>query len=163
LPVHETYWIAENAWRAHRHGMRGWLVDLDTGERVPTRERLAWLLDEVGPFAEQASAVDQLADTRTLIAGNGADRQRYVNAREGVEPGGDLMLLLLADEEVGDAGVGAPFLVEALPDLCPDFVVGEGAGERYATPRGPVYLLDCGVKATSTVTLTTYGQAADAS
>src|SRR4051812_12905129 len=84
-------------------------------------------------------------------------------AREGFVPNGDLMLLLLADEEVGDAGVGAPFLVEAKPDLCPDYLVGEGAGERYGTPRGPVYLLDLGVKQTASATLTVRGRAGDAS
>jgi acetylornithine deacetylase/succinyl-diaminopimelate desuccinylase-like protein len=73
------------------------------------------------------------------------------------------MLILTADEEVGDAGVGAPFLVEARPDLRPDYVVGEGAGERFDTPRGPIYLLDCGVKSSSSATLTVHGRAADAS
>src|SRR3954451_8567148 len=42
-------------------------------------------------------------------------------ARESFVPNGDLMLILTADEEVGEAGVGAPFLVEAKPDLCPDY------------------------------------------
>src|SRR3954470_19662291 len=70
-------------------------------------------------------------------------------AREGFAPNGDLMLILMADEEVGDAAVGAPFFVEARPDLCPDYLVGEGSGERFTTPCGPVYLLDCGVKATA--------------
>src|SRR5207248_6754495 len=32
-------------------------------------------------------------------------------AREGFVPNGDLMLILTADEEVGDAAVGAPFFV----------------------------------------------------
>ena len=50
------------------------------------------------------------------------------------------MLILTADEEVGHAGVGAPFFVEAKPDLSPDYIVGEGAGERFATPRGPLGL-----------------------
>src|SRR3954451_7775726 len=84
-------------------------------------------------------------------------------AREGFTPNGDLMLLLMSDEEVGDAGVGAPYFVEARPDLCPDYVVGEGAGERFTTPSGPVYLLDCGVKATASATLTVHGWAGDAS
>src|SRR3954453_16004803 len=84
-------------------------------------------------------------------------------AREGFRPNGDLMLLLMADEEVGDAGVGAPFFVEARPDLCPDFVVGEGAGERFDTPSGPIYLLDHGVKASSSATLTVRGRPGDAS
>src|SRR5215213_8330367 len=83
--------------------------------------------------------------------------------REGFRPNGDLMLLLMADEEVGDAGVGAPFFVEARPDLCPDFVVGEGAGERFDTPSGPIYLLDRGVKASSSATLTVRGRPGDAS
>src|SRR4051795_11804541 len=65
-------------------------------------------------------------------------------ARSGFRPHGDLMLLLMADEEVGDAGVGAAFFVEERPDLRPDYVVGEGAGERYETPTGPIYLLDHG-------------------
>jgi hypothetical protein len=56
------------------------------------------------------------------------------------------MLLLMADEEVGDAGVGSTFFVEELPDLCPHFIIGEGSGERMVTVDGPVYLLDCGVK-----------------
>src|SRR4051812_49301933 len=84
-------------------------------------------------------------------------------AREGFAPNGDVMLLLMADEEVGDAGVGAPYFVEACPDLCPDYVVGEGAGERYDTPAGPVYMLDHGVKASSSVTLTVHGRPGDAS
>src|SRR4051812_35316691 len=57
-------------------------------------------------------------------------------AREGFRPNGDLMLIVAADEEVGDAAVGTPFLVEQRPDLAPDFVIGEGAGERYETPAG---------------------------
>jgi acetylornithine deacetylase/succinyl-diaminopimelate desuccinylase-like protein len=84
-------------------------------------------------------------------------------ARQGFRPGGDLLLLLMADEEVGDAGVGSQFLVEARPDLAPDFVVGEGAGERYDTPAGPVYLLDRGVKSSATATVTIRGRSGDAS
>src|SRR3954447_6527461 len=63
-------------------------------------------------------------------------------AREGFRPRGDLMVLLAADEEVGSAGVGTPFLLEHRQDLSPDYLVGEGAGERYETPTGPIYLLD---------------------
>src|SRR3954449_10673872 len=84
-------------------------------------------------------------------------------ARAGFRPNGDLMLLLMADEEVGDAGVGAPFFVEERPDLCPDYVIGEGAGERIPTPSGPIYLLDHGVKATASATVTVRGRPGDAS
>jgi acetylornithine deacetylase/succinyl-diaminopimelate desuccinylase-like protein len=84
-------------------------------------------------------------------------------AREGYVPNGDLMLILTADEEVGTAGVGASFLVEQRPHLRPDYVVGEGAGERFTTARGPLYLLDVGVKQTATSTLTVGGRPGDAS
>jgi acetylornithine deacetylase/succinyl-diaminopimelate desuccinylase-like protein len=84
-------------------------------------------------------------------------------SRSGFRPNGDLMLLVMADEEVGTAGVGAPFFVEARPDLCPDFVIGEGAGERIPTPEGPIYFLDHGVKATASATLKVRGRSGDAS
>ncbi|MEA2254572.1 MAG: hypothetical protein QOG35_617 [Solirubrobacteraceae bacterium] len=84
-------------------------------------------------------------------------------AREGFRPNGELMLLLMADEEVGEADVGAPFFVRERPDLQIDYLVGEGAGERIPTPSGPIYLLDHGVKATASATLTVRGRAGDAS
>src|SRR3954451_23313369 len=96
----------------------------------------------------------QVAATAVALAGL---------AREGFVPNGDLMLILTADEEVGDAEVGAPYLVEQKPDLCPDYLVGEGAGERFDTPKGPVYLLDHGVKQTASATLTVRGRPGDAS
>jgi acetylornithine deacetylase/succinyl-diaminopimelate desuccinylase-like protein len=84
-------------------------------------------------------------------------------AREGFAPNGDLMLLIMADEEVGNDEVGAPFFVEDRPDLCPDYIIGEGAGERYDTAAGPIYMLDHGVKSTAAATLTVRGRAADVS
>jgi carboxylate-amine ligase len=84
LPVHPTHRIVENAWRAHRHGVRGWIVDLDTGERIATRDRIAMLLDMLEPYAERFDGAQQLGDARVLLAGNGADRQRYVHEREGI-------------------------------------------------------------------------------
>jgi glutamate---cysteine ligase / carboxylate-amine ligase len=84
LPRHRSLRISENAWRAHRYGVRGWLVDLDDGRRVRTRERLAQLLDELRPYAARFDADGQLDVARALLAGNGSDRQRYVNAREGL-------------------------------------------------------------------------------
>jgi glutamate---cysteine ligase / carboxylate-amine ligase len=83
LRVHETYWITENAWRAHRYGVRGWLVDLDSGLRQPTRVRLKRLLTELEPYADDLGGLDQLRDARVLLAGNGSDRQRYVYERGG--------------------------------------------------------------------------------
>jgi carboxylate-amine ligase len=85
LPQHASYRINENAWRAHRYGVRGWLVDLDTGQRMPTRERLARLLEELEPYAARFDSVSQLRGARVLLAGNGSDRQRYVYANAGID------------------------------------------------------------------------------
>ncbi|HXG76670.1 MAG TPA: YbdK family carboxylate-amine ligase [Gaiellaceae bacterium] len=83
LPVHETSRIAENAWRAARDGERGWLVDLDTGEPVAARARISLLLDALEPAAESLRTTWALRGARALLADNGADRQRYVAARDG--------------------------------------------------------------------------------
>src|SRR3954471_8125000 len=40
LPVHDSWRIEENRWAAMRDGVTGTLADLETGERVPTREVL---------------------------------------------------------------------------------------------------------------------------
>lgn len=84
-------------------------------------------------------------------------------ARQGFQPQGDLMLIITADEEVGEAEVGAPFFVDQKADLRLDYVIGEGAGERYLTPHGPMYLLDHGAKASVNLVLDVHGWAADAS
>lgn len=94
LPVDDHFRVHENCWRALRHGVTGWLVDLETGEREPTRERIARLLDHLEPVAGELGSEEQLRGARVLLAGNGADRQRYVAARDGL-PG---LLGWLADE-----------------------------------------------------------------
>src|SRR6188472_4049339 len=51
-------------------------------------------------------------------------------AREGFKPSGDLLLLVVADEEVG-ADYGLSWLVEAHPDAARcDYAINEGGGER---------------------------------
>ena len=84
LPVHDTHRVNENAWRAYRYGVSGWLVDLDTGRPEPTRDRLARLIGELEAAARVLQAVPPLEHARTLLAGNGADRQRYVAGRAGM-------------------------------------------------------------------------------
>ena len=84
-PVHAAHRIAENAWRAHRYGIRGSLVDLETGEPIPTRERIETLLERLAPVAEELGSTEQLEGARVLLAGNGANRQRYVCEREGMQ------------------------------------------------------------------------------
>lgn len=84
LPVHPTHWIAENSWRALRYGVSGQLVDLSSGRREPTRERIASLVDRLEETGRRLGCRDELAGVRVLIAGNGSDRQRYVADREGM-------------------------------------------------------------------------------
>jgi acetylornithine deacetylase/succinyl-diaminopimelate desuccinylase-like protein len=136
----------------------GFLGHLDV---VPSR-REDWSIEPYGGIERDGviygrGAVDmkgQVAATVVALA---------TLAREGFCPAGDLMVVLMADEEVGDSGVGSDHFVEALPDLRLDYVIGEGSGERYETDQGPVYLLDRGVKASATATLTAQGRAGDAS
>jgi glutamate---cysteine ligase / carboxylate-amine ligase len=85
LPVPDTHRVVENSWRAYRYGVHGWLVDLETGRAEPTRDRLGRLLDVLEPYADRLGSRAQLVGIRTLLAGNGADRQRYVEEREGLE------------------------------------------------------------------------------
>jgi carboxylate-amine ligase len=60
-----TWRIEENRWQALRHGLDGTMADLETGEPMPTRERLGELLDRIG--AREAEA---------LVESNGASQQR---------------------------------------------------------------------------------------
>jgi carboxylate-amine ligase len=67
-----TWRIEENRWQALRHGLDGTMADLETGEPVPTRERLHTILDTID--APQAKA---------LIERNGAERQRELFEKQG--------------------------------------------------------------------------------
>jgi carboxylate-amine ligase len=85
LMVADSFRISENAWRGLRYGVRGWLVDLESGEPEPTRDRLARLFEEVAPAAARLDCTAELLHGQTLLAGNGAERQRYVAERVGLE------------------------------------------------------------------------------
>jgi carboxylate-amine ligase len=84
LPVHEHSRIVENRWRAMRHGLGGSLLDLDSGERQPTRARIVALIDAVAPAAERLGGAAELEHARALAAHNGAERQRALAAEGGV-------------------------------------------------------------------------------
>ncbi|HZO49398.1 MAG TPA: YbdK family carboxylate-amine ligase [Gaiellaceae bacterium] len=84
LHVPEPHRVAENARRAVRYGVRAEFADLATGEREPVRTRLLRLLDEAAPAAERLGSLAELTHARTLVAENGAERQRYVAARAGL-------------------------------------------------------------------------------
>src|SRR5437763_10404833 len=88
-----------------------WQADPFGGE---LREDEVWgrgALDMKGQVAAEAVAIASLA-------------------REGFEPGGELIFAATADEEVG-AGFGAQWLCEAHPDAVrADFCINEGSGDR---------------------------------
>jgi carboxylate-amine ligase len=85
LAVHDTSRIAENVWRASRYGTRGHMVDLVTGEEQETRARIGALLELLEPTAERYGTTWALLSANTLLADNGADRQRYVAAEHGLK------------------------------------------------------------------------------
>jgi carboxylate-amine ligase len=101
LSVAPSWRIAENRWWAARDGLDGRLADLDSGERAPTRERMAGLLDSLTPVAERLGCAGEIQAARRLARENGAQRQRAAAARTGVESLGRwLAERYLADDPV---------------------------------------------------------------
>lgn len=94
LPAHDTHRIAENRWRALRDGLDSVLVDLDTGVPVPARDRIGRLLAWLEPYAEALGARNELLAAWTLLAENGAERQRRIAGELGI----DAVVRRLADE-----------------------------------------------------------------
>ena len=84
-------------------------------------------------------------------------------AREGFTPSGDLLLLVVADEEVG-AGFGLSWLVEAHPDAARcDYAVNEGGGDRLVLGGRPVYLCATAEKMSAPFRLRVHGRSGHAS
>jgi carboxylate-amine ligase len=86
LPVHDTHRIQENRSRALRDGVGGELADLATGRTLATAERIAILLTEAEPFGEELGCRNELLHAWTLLAENGAGRQRAFVAENGLAP-----------------------------------------------------------------------------
>jgi acetylornithine deacetylase/succinyl-diaminopimelate desuccinylase-like protein len=79
-------------------------------------------------------------------------------ARSGKPLRGDLVLVVVADEEDGTNDVGMSWLVRARPDLATDYVLNEGAAERLALSDGrTVVTLSVGEKAATCVRVTALG------
>lgn len=85
LASHDSVRIAENRWRALRHGLAGTLLDLDTGEPEGTRRRVRRLIECCAPAGERLGATPHLADADALARHNGAERQRALAAERGLE------------------------------------------------------------------------------
>ncbi len=94
LPTHHTHALNENRWLALRDGVDGVFADPDTGAAEPAHYRIGQLLLELEPQAEELGCSEELAHAWTLLAENGACRQRAVAADGGVRR----LLEWLADE-----------------------------------------------------------------
>jgi carboxylate-amine ligase len=84
LPAVASWRIAENRWAACRHGLAAPLADLETGDPLPARERLAALVEELAPHARAVGCEAELASAYRLLELSGSDRQRAVAASTGV-------------------------------------------------------------------------------
>ena len=71
--------IAENRWRAARHGLDADLVDLASDEARPAREAVRELLELAAPAAERLGCTAELGEIEGVLErGTGADEQRQV-------------------------------------------------------------------------------------
>ena len=85
-------------------------------------------------------------------------------ARSGFQPSGDLLLVIVADEEDGRADVGMRWLVEAMPEIRTDYAVNEGGGTRLELSDGRIaHALGVGEKGTLPFRVTAVGEAGHAS
>jgi acetylornithine deacetylase/succinyl-diaminopimelate desuccinylase-like protein len=85
-------------------------------------------------------------------------------ARAGFEPSGDLLLVMVADEEDGSAEVGMNWLVGAHPEISCDIAINEGSGQFYPLSDGRVVAdISGGEKGPQPVLIEALGEAAHAS
>ena len=86
-------------------------------------------------------------------------------AREGFRPSGDLVLLVVADEEVGgDDGYGLVWLCDEHPDAARcDYAINEGGGERLLLGDRPTYLCATAEKMSAPFTVRVRGRSGHAS
>jgi acetylornithine deacetylase/succinyl-diaminopimelate desuccinylase-like protein len=84
-------------------------------------------------------------------------------AREGFEPGGDLIFVAAADEEVG-AGFGLPWLCEEHPEAVrAEYALNEGGGDRLEFGGQVLYLCATAEKMSSPFSLRVHGRSGHAS
>jgi carboxylate-amine ligase len=79
LPHYTFQVLDENKWLAARHGLRGELVDLPSGDRIATKDLAKRLLDRLREHAEQLGSAADLGGIDDLLErGCGAERQVVV-------------------------------------------------------------------------------------
>jgi acetylornithine deacetylase/succinyl-diaminopimelate desuccinylase-like protein len=85
-------------------------------------------------------------------------------ARSGWRGSGDLLLVVVADEEDGAAGVGMNWLVHERPDIATTYALNEGGGFPFALADGrAVVEVSVGEKGTCPVLVEAVGEAGHAS
>jgi glutamate---cysteine ligase / carboxylate-amine ligase len=97
-PIQPRMLIAENKWRAVRHGLDAELVDMAQDTSRPARDAIRELVELASPAAERLGCENELAGVeRVLDRGSGADEQRRAE-----QEGGNLLSVghWLADETV---------------------------------------------------------------
>ena len=108
--------IVENSWLATRDGLKGSLIDLRTGERVLTADRLLALAERLLPAATALGADRELLGIgRIVLEGGGATRQR----RAFHESTPTAAVALLAAETITP---GSARLATSAPDGAPALV-----------------------------------------
>ncbi|HUG86669.1 MAG TPA: YbdK family carboxylate-amine ligase [Euzebya sp.] len=83
-PPAPTWRIEANRWSACRHGVRGIMADLRTGQPEPTVDRLTSLLDQLGSTAQRLGCAEELASARAVLTDPPPDRHREIVAGDGL-------------------------------------------------------------------------------
>jgi carboxylate-amine ligase len=85
LPVHDDHRLTESLWVASRDSATPEILDLETGARRPTDDRIAELLSELAPTARELGAEADLERLRTLAVTRGADLQQQFVGEQGLD------------------------------------------------------------------------------
>jgi carboxylate-amine ligase len=84
VPVQPRTLIAENKWRAARHGLDAELVDLRRDQPRTARAAVQELVELAQPAAAGLGCAEELAEVERLLErGSGADEQRRAHEAEG--------------------------------------------------------------------------------
>ncbi len=84
VPIQPRTLIAENKWRAIRHGLDAELVDLARDRARPAHDAVRELIERAGDMAGRLGCEGELAEVeRVLERGTGTDEQRRVGEAEG--------------------------------------------------------------------------------
>jgi carboxylate-amine ligase len=104
--------VAENKWRAMRHGIDGKLIDFGRQIEVPMRELMAELLDFIDDVVDDLGSRGAVSYVHTILEqGTSADRQ----LRTYDETGGDLSRVLYQLGEETIMGVPTEMLTAPAP------------------------------------------------